>query len=319
VELVSWDQLSTVCEEVGSYLSIPIALILGALGFLLYARDIKSNFRQTYDMRRLRDKEVVNWPQIMPVAALDLVKQDLDIGPWSMSVQPKQFARRYQLLKEDKDNPNNIIYVKGRPVGKTMIIDRLAAARLFLQQMGPYWRGPESLPIHTRALFAVFIARINHDVASATDLLMQIGRSTTQKALDFSGVDALVAKYKDTKMVQKISQRHGYVLTVMPSFLELARSDGVLSTADFLWLKPIDRPLWYVLNNVGRPSIFTEVAGPMAHWFSELEYGRPLFVPTINEAVNALEVAIKEILFKMDSADEDDGDAFSSATESDMA
>ena len=85
---------------------------------------------------------------------------------------------------------------------------------------------------------------------------------------------------------------------MMASLLRRARFYGVLPTAEFLWLKPIDRRLWYMLNSVGRQTPFTEVAGPFAHWLAETELTRPCLVPIIDEAVNALEGAIKEIKFK---------------------
>jgi len=95
--------------------------------------------------------------------------------------------------------------------------------------------------------------------------------------------------------VQEIVQRHAYRLNVLASFLVAARDDGVVPAAEFLWLKPIDRRLWYVLNSVGRQTPFSEVAGPFAHWKAEIAMGRLSLVPMIDEAIKALEIAVKEI------------------------
>jgi len=86
----------------------------------------------------------------------------------------------------------------------------------------------------------------------------------------------------------------------MATLLELARTDGVLATAEFLWLKPIDRPLWYMLNSVGRQTAFPEIAGVFAHWVAEKRLDRPLKVPMVEEAVKALEMAMKEIKYEPD-------------------
>jgi len=83
--------------------------------------------------------------------------------------------------------------------------------------------------------------------------------------------------------------------------LVLARKEGVLATADFLWLKPTDRLLWFMLNSVGRQTAFAEVSGPFAHWNVEQAMGRRLMVPMVEEAVNGLEAAIKDILYIPDS------------------
>lgn len=76
-----------------------------------------------------------------------------------------------------------------------------------------------------------------------------------------------------------------------------AREDGVLPSCDFLWVKPLDRRLWYVINNVGRQTPAVEVGGIFSHWNTETALKRPLSVPLVIDAVNALEVALSEILY----------------------
>ena len=79
------------------------------------------------------------------------------------------------------------------------------------------------------------------------------------------------------------------------SFLSASRDDGVVPSSEFLWLKPLDRRLWYMLNSVGRQTPFAEVGGPFAHWLAEKSMGRRLIAPMIDEAIKALEIAVKEI------------------------
>lgn len=116
--------------------------------------------------------------------------------------------------------------------------------------------------------------------------------------LDFTGVSEAAMKYANDKAVQKVIGKHAYVLTVMASLLELARNDGVFATSDFLWLKPVDRRLWYMLNTVGRQTAVPEVAGVYAHWITEHKIQRPLLVPMIDEAVKGLEIALNEIVYE---------------------
>lgn len=73
-----------------------------------------------------------------------------------------------------------------------------------------------------------------------------------------------------------------------------------MAAAEFLWLKPVDRPLWFMLNNVGRRTAFTEVAGPMAHWLAEKVIGRKLIVPMVNQATTALVAALEEVVYNPD-------------------
>lgn len=159
----------------------------------------------------------------------------------------------------------------------------------------------DKLPTHLRVLFAVFAARINADTAPAEKLLVQLAASSLNN-LNTSGVDALIKKHGNTELVRKIIRSHAYVLTVMASMLEGAREDGVQASADFLWLKPVDRRAWYILNTVGRQTPFVEVAGIFAHWIAEKEAGRKLIAPIVGEATNALELALKEVVYHPDTA-----------------
>jgi intracellular multiplication protein IcmP len=55
-----------------------------------------------------------------------------------------------------------------------------------------------------------------------------------------------------------------------------------------------------MLNTVGRQTPFVEVAGPFAHWVAEKQIGRRLLVPMVEEATNALELSLKEIIYHPD-------------------
>lgn len=176
------------------------------------------------------------------------------------------------------------------------------ANKIFSMQVGALWPGFEKAAPHVRALFAVFAARNAGDTKSAEKLLAQISASSLKK-LNFDGADALYKKHQNVKGVQRILQTHGYTLTVMASMLEIAREDGVQASADFLWLKPVDRRLWYMLNTVGRQTPFVEVAGPYAHWLAEKILGRRLLVPMVEEATNALEISLKEVIYRPDEVE----------------
>lgn len=299
-EQVLFPQLLEVSREVGSYLRYPIIVTLVILAIVTYFSHINLQFKKFYTMGALAEAERKNWPQISPVIKLDLIKEDIDKGPWAMALSPMQFAKKYQLLHEEKIISSMTMAAK-KHNQRIVSIKREAAHHIFVMQCGEYWQGVRYLKPATKALFAIFSARANRDREGALKLLLQIAESTTNGRLDFSGVDALLAKHQNHKLVQRTMQSHAYVLTVMASMLELARKDGVLATADFLWLKPTDRLLWFMLNSVGRQTSFAEVSGPFAHWNVERAMGRPLMVPMVEEAVNGLEAAIKDILYIPDA------------------
>jgi len=292
---VSYPDVIKLGEAVGYYLRIPLILVLIGLAVLVFLKNTTRVFKRIYNMKQLATLEQVNWPQITPVLALDLVKANIDQGPWAMAMTPMQFCKKHKLLDEHKAQPREGMTRKEwNRIEVTL--RRGQANKVFVLQLGPLWQGVDKLPLHVRALFAVFAARNQNDTQAAADLLAHISRSSAKK-LNFTGTDELLQKHLSKKAIQTIIHSHAYVLTVMASMLVAARDDGVQASADFLWLKPIDRRMWYMLNTVGRQTPFAEVAGPFAHWVAEREIGRRLIVPMVDEATNALDRVLKELIY----------------------
>ena len=288
---VKWADLVFMTRGVGNYIRYPIAILLSVLSIYLYRSDVTLKFRRAHNMKTLRAQEQFNWPAIMPVVKKDLVDEDINTGPWAMALTPMEFARKYQLLKKDDvllDNP-----VPGQEM--TAGIRRGDAKRVFTLQLGPYWSGFEHCTPQVRALAAVFMARMNRDRGAAVKILETLDKSSSEGKSDYSVAESVIRKYQNADNVQEIINRHSYVLTVMASLLQASRDDGVVPSSEFLWLKPIDRRLWYVLNCVGRQTPYSEVAGPFAHWKAERAMKRKMLVPMVDEAIRALEIAVKEV------------------------
>lgn len=291
---MAFSDVATVSNIIGWYLAFPIAIILGALAFFVMSTGTASKFRRNFNHRTmaLAKQEQKLWKMISPVQKLDLVKQDINKGPWAMSVVPMTFAKQNNLLLEDRST---------MPI--TCSIRKGAASRIFAMQLGPYFTGVENMPMWYQALFATFAARGNRDSESAKKLFDQFSTSFAEGKIDYSGVKELLAKHYNSKVVQFVLRRHAYMMTVMASMIELSRADGVMACSEFLWLKPTDRRLWYMLSSVGRQTPFVEVSGAFAHWKVEKQINRPLRVPMVGQAVRALEVAVSEVLYEPDEED----------------
>ena len=288
---VDWAQLREIMQHVGEYIRYPVLIILVILAIILYRSDVTLRYRRAHNMKTLRMQEQVNWPAIMPIVKYDLANVDINKGPWAMALTPMEFAKKHNLLKKNDvlmDNP-----VPGQE--STAGIRRGDAKRVFTLQLGPIWDGFDRCPPHAQALAAVFMARMNRDKAAALRILRALDKSTSDGTPDYSVGLSVLKKYHNDEKVQEVVSKHAYLLTAMASLLKASRDDGVMPSADFLWLKPIDRRLWYMLNCIGRQTPFVEVGGPFAHWLAERASGRPLLAPMIDESIKALEVAIKEI------------------------
>ena len=288
---------------VGEYLRYPAICILILMCFYLYKAHAAARFNKIYSMSSLAQQEKDNWPQISPVTHLDLVEEDINKGPWAVAMNPMQFAKKLQLLKvEIVPDPKAAWRSEG--IHKATLIED-KAQRAFAAQLGPMWSGPEALPPHIKAIYAVFAARIEHQGDEAASYLKKLSSSAAKGEVDYSDTDTLISKYGGSKALQRVTQRHAYVYTLMATMLELSRTDGVLASADFLWLKPVDRRLWYMLNTVGRQVAPAEVGGPFAHWLAEKQMHRALNVPMVDEAINALKDALDKMIYIPDDEEEE--------------
>lgn len=298
-ESATFVQVGLVAKQVGTHIRFPIAAMLLLLGMVLNFKASATKYRNVYSMKSLVEAQIPCWPQLSPTFRLDLIKKDINEGPWSMAMQPMYFAKYYKLLAVEKLQHQEGQLSKEAIYRVTLIQNR--AKRLFTMQLGKPWKGVDDLPIHTKALFAIFSAKAARASGEARDFLFKLASSSKEGIVDFSGTGELLKKHRDDPAIAKVIDKHAYVLTVMASLIELARLDGVLSCADFLWLKPIDRRLWFMLNCIGRQTAFVEVAGPFAHWLAEKELGRKIRSPMVDQAVKALESAIKDVKYNPDT------------------
>ncbi|EKE01731.1 MAG: IcmP [uncultured bacterium] len=286
---INFSVLTKVSAMVGEYTKYPFTLLLFGAAALLYFGGASHNFHHIFTTQTLKKLEQENWPQIKPVLDLDLVNEKLDKEPWAMALSPMAFCKKHDLLDVEKKDGKYIV-----------VLRRGAAYRLLSLQLGPKWYGAESLPPHLKALFAVFAARIEGDKKNAEHLLDQFSASAASGKLNIEGVEELMHKHMNAKNVSKIMSLHGYITTMLASMLVGARATGVLASSEFIWLKPMDRRMWYMLNSVGRPTAVAEISGAFAHWLAEKKIGLPLMVPMVEEAVNGLELAVSEMIYKPD-------------------
>ena len=293
---VSFQDLTALSVVTGKYLRYPLILIMCGLAWWLFGYGGANRFRHVYSTKLFRKLEQQNWPQITPIVDLDLVKTDIGKGDWAMALSPMDFCKQHDLLEVTKTTR-----------GYKATLRRTAASQILALQLGPKWQGVNALTRHMQALFAVFIARIDDDKDGAERLLKQLALSAhgniNDNTLDFSGVNELIAKHISNREVKKICSRHAYVTTLFASLLVAARNTGVLASADFLWLKPCDRRMWYLLNSVGRQTAVAEICGAFAHWLAECRVKAPLMSPMVEEGIKGLEIALSEMIYQPEEED----------------
>jgi intracellular multiplication protein IcmP len=206
-----------------------------------------------------------------------------------MALTPIEFTKKYKLLARKEDG--------------VLTVDNLKTRILFTEQLGPLWRGTEVLSKPQRAIFAALCLFIDYKRDDGEKLLEQFASSATKDSivsgkLDYKKVDATIKKYLSHPKVEQILSNHAYVYTVFSQMMTQARTTGIVASASFLWLKPVDRLLWYTLNNVGRKAVFIETGAVTAHWKAEVKLGCAMQRPIIDSAVDALKEAVTTRIIK---------------------
>ena len=113
--------------------------------------------------------------------------------------------------------------------------------------------------------------------------------------MTLNGLDTkLLTKHKGQPSIIAIMRRHYHVNNVMAALLTEARQQvGILSGSDFIWLKIVDRTLFYILNQVGRRVARAEAAGARSHADAEALTGKAIMAPQVDTAVVALKAELQ--------------------------
>lgn len=322
---LSWNNMVQVFGAVGNVVKYYVVIIVGVLIFYInkYFKEIMK-FKRNFDINKLLENNVKVFPCVAPIVGRNLLDEDPDSGPWRTARTPIQFTAENKLLfnKQSKEPfSKDEILKDGLPNVKSQILkdnsnnvfDRGKARQIFISQMGELFKGPENLPDHQKGLAAALLAFGHADKKKGQSLFDQMslsfieGGHFTQKKffstvsihkehyVDIEGADQIIEKYKDSTELKYYTYNHDmYVTTWFHALLNFAREKGVVSTAQFIWLRPMDRLLFYTLNQVGGRTSFVETAGPWAHFLAEEVAERTIEEPEIDEAVNALETSLIE-------------------------
>lgn len=280
---VQWSDVVYLSKDVGYALQYPVVFISLALGAITYFFHPDSGFNETESMKTLYKKVHPLFPATQIMSGLDLANEDIAKGPWAMALTPVEYGKKYKLLSRNHETGG-------------VVVDIVKAKSVFSKQLGRPWSGIQDLTPYEKGLFAALCAFVNYDRKLGDHLLEQMAASaniqTVNKGgINYAGIDAAIKKHAESPAVQSVVNNHGFVLTVLAAMLETARETGIVQNALYLWLKPVDRNLWYTFNNVGRRAVFTETAGVHAHILAEKSVGFAIKSPMVDSAVTGLQEA----------------------------
>lgn len=260
-----------------------------------------------YTLHTFSDEMGKIYPHVRLFRKLNLTAKPIDSGKYRMGDTEKQFAMQHKLLDR---------------VGKdgSYKVNSERATAVFREQVGKLWRNFSDLSKWEIAVLSVLMPRIAATDVEMSDSDYKIALETTNrlitsywesadrtynKATDMLDVDvtegvAVIRKYYRSAKVAKYFKKHAYVYSILYAMLSDARSLGVLPADEFRWLRVVDRRLWLVMNNVGRNTAWTEIAGLYCHYLYESRKGRPIEKIEVNNAVKGLIEAIDGYRFSDD-------------------
>jgi intracellular multiplication protein IcmP len=313
---LEFQQLVYVAHATGSYLRFPAALLLFAMTAVVYFNaSSEKTMRRKFTLDRLIDFQAEEWGNIAPFTKINPIKID-EKNARIAEANAKAIEEARNLADDTQTPPQGTAFVPQSldhrwdpSLSPPEWVDRYGmdgtnnyadavAKRSFEKQLSSAWEGPLKLPPYCRVLLAAFSLKAARKREEAHRFL---GRAAKSFADHDKMGDAIVEEAdriiasKSGREIVKIAERHAYMTTALLGALDWARQrGGVMAWAEFNWIKAVDRPLSYALNNLGRRSFHIEGAGAMAHFAAEKLAGRPLTEPCVAEAFTAMKVWMDE-------------------------
>lgn len=123
------------------------------------------------------------------------------------------------------------------------------------------------------------------DYAKARDQLNNSARGAAHGFCNLTVAQWLYDKYRNNPMAKKLFAIHHWEYTYLYELLVQAKRQGKCGHWEFIWLKPMNRILFYTQNTVGRLTPHTESAATFAQYIYERRVAKkgrlPLFqLPT---------------------------------------
>lgn len=284
-----WSEIFTVGSYTGNFINWIFVGVLGYIIYRMYSKNPYKKLTRNMDMFALMDSEKKLWPYLIPIMHVNLLEEKLDEGPYSMALKPIEFINKYTLLEKPNDLNS---------------LNKLKTEKLLASQLGKLFDRVDKLDKVSKALFGIFASQAmgekwengKSSIEEAREVVKKLAESCAGgKQPNYKLADELVQRYKNDERVLKIMNKNAYVYTALGTLYKEACTKGVLPPNNLLWLKFVNRKLFYFLNCVGRRVCYIEVAGIFGHWKAEQVYKRPIERPYVINAREGIEKALQEI------------------------
>ena len=310
---LTWERMTGILSYTGKWIRWPLSLFLVLLGVMaIFMGRVKKLIRRL-NMETLLRHNAESFPCLLPVVGRGkylLSPESYDAGLWRIARSPLQFAVEHGLLVDDDGKPFPPDQVLSHGLGSADApawgkarLDEAKALEVLQKQLGPVYKGIAVLSPCRKGLAAAFVAYAGGDKQEAVGFLDDLSLSYLEKdgvpacaALEDEKLqkrlDAALKKHKGILTEQSVARHTSFELVWLMALLTRARKKGVLATSQFIFLRPLDRALWYALSQCGGRAAWAEGFAPWAHYMAEEKAGRVLYEPKLEQAVAALRDAL---------------------------
>ena len=314
---ITWDNISSSSLVVNLFCLLLMVVMCVRMFLDAKTHHPKLNFSKIHNIESFIKENKTLYPHLRLFSEIDLVAMPLDHPVFGMSMTSRQFVDHHRLIDGWQDEANGDL---------TPVLDRKKTVRILRTQLGKHWTKSTELSPGETLLMAIAIPRVVATDSSLDDVSFKTAMKesedliqwcwaqfvppSSEKQNDYQNSLAwlkpdinldhprsLILKYVGHPTVQHLIKRHAYNRTILFACFVQARSLGVLQPAEMRWLRFFDRELWYVLENIGRRAVFAEGAAVSSHYLYELRSSRALVEPQLDQAIHALDVAVRSFKF----------------------
>ncbi len=309
---MTWREISLVLKYTGEWVKYPFAILVLFMGIISLCLNKKSLLYRKFSMKSLSEHNKEHFASIFPVTGKGEYLQSLDSfdnGNWKIARTPAQFCVENKILtyqdhKEILWNDafkNGIADMDSFTYG-TMVLDKEKCEQVFIKQLGNKTRDFSKIPRLRQALISAFLAYGNDDKQSAISILDTCSISFVEKEdkvhckclsdpefMKF--VLKIYEKYGNTNS-KLIAKHTNYELPWIMSLLYFARKKGILAPSQFLFVRPMDRTLWYVLHQCGGQVAWTEGLSAWLHYHAEEKEEKNLDIFDAESAYNYMNITL---------------------------
>ena len=311
--LLTWERMQAVLSYTGKWIRWPFGLFLVLFGLASIFMGRVRGLVRRLNMESLLRNNAESFACLCPIVGRGkelLDPKSYDSGNWRIARSPLQFAAEHGLLLNEQGEayaPNQVLR-RGLGFGEAPAygharLDEDKALSVLREQLGPAFGGFEALSPGRKALAVAFLAYAGGDKQGCLGILDDVASVYTEQdgepacplleQDDFvKRLEAMWDKHRGIAEEQGIARHTAFELPWFMALLTRARKKGVLASSQFLWLRPLDRPLWYALNQCGGRAAWAEGFAPWAHYTAEEKAGMALSDPHLAQAVTALREAL---------------------------